>query len=184
VRTEPGRAAVFLDRDGTIIADRDYLADPRGVELLPGAAEGLRVLVRAGFLLVVVSNQSGVARGLFPESAIARVNRAVALALRRAAGVEIAGWYHCPHLPGAKVAAYDRTCDCRKPAPGLILRAARELSIDLGRSFAIGDRPRDCAAGRAAGLRGTVLIGKDAEEGAADHVASDLAAAARWIIER
>jgi histidinol-phosphate phosphatase family protein len=167
-------AAVFLDRDGTIIRDAEYLADPRGIELLPGAAEGLARLAGAGFRLVVVTNQSGVARGLFPESAIDDVNRELAriLALR---GVEVAGWYHCPHLPEAPVAAYARECQCRKPAPGLILRAAGELSIDLARSYAVGDRPRDVEAGRRAGVRGTVLLGEEAP---------DLEVAARLILER
>lgn len=169
--------AVFLDRDGTIIRDRDYLADPRGVELLPGAAGGLRALADAGFVLVVVSNQSGVARGFFPESAVAAVNEALAAALARGAGVTIAGWYVCPHGPESR-------CDCRKPAPGLLLRAARELGLDLARSFAVGDRDRDVEAGRAAGVRATVRIGRPDERGAADHAAPDLAAAAAWIVAR
>ncbi len=180
-----GRRAVFLDRDGTIVEDRGFLGDPAEVALLPGAAEGLLALARAGFLLVVVSNQSGVARGLFSESAVAAVNAAIGEALRRAGGPAIDAWYSCPHLPEGIVPEYARPCDCRKPAPGMILRAARELGIDLAQSVAVGDRARDVEAGRAAGVGAAVLIGPaPAAPPAADHVAPDLLAAARWILER
>jgi D-glycero-D-manno-heptose 1,7-bisphosphate phosphatase len=179
------RPAVFLDRDGTIIEEKGFLGDPRGVALLPGAAEGLAALERAGFALIVVSNQSGVARGFFDERAVAAVNAAVDAALRAAGGPPIDGWYFCPHGP-------DEGCACRKPAPELLLRAARERGIDLERSFAMGDKPRDLEAGRAAGVRATVLVsaGGAGEAAAlsatrsADFVARDLREAARWILDR
>ena len=115
------RPAILLDRDGTIIVDRHYLSNPAEVELLPGAVAGLRRLADAGFALVVVSNQSGVARGLLTEADVAAVNARTA-ALLANEGIQIAGWYYCPHGPEAG-------CDCRKPAAGMAERAAAELGV-------------------------------------------------------
>jgi D-glycero-D-manno-heptose 1,7-bisphosphate phosphatase len=145
------RPAAFLDRDGTVIEDRAYLGEPAGVRLMAGAAEAVARLATAGYRVVVVTNQSGVARGLFDEAAVDAVNRRVAdlLAASSPAAV-IDGFYVCPHL--------DR-CDCRKPLPGLFLRAARERQLDLGRSLAVGDSPRDVQAARAAGCPRTIQIG-------------------------
>jgi D-glycero-D-manno-heptose 1,7-bisphosphate phosphatase len=172
--------AIFLDRDGTIIRDADYLARPSQIEVLPNAVAGLHALRDAGFRLIVCSNQSGVARGFFDEDAVRIVNEALATMLMRD-GAPIDAWYHCPHLPGAAVARYDVACECRKPAPGMILRAAAEHAVDLARSYAVGDRERDLEAGRAAGCRGGVLIGPGpASPG--EVRAGDLLAAARWII--
>lgn len=134
-----GRAAVFLDRDGTIIAERHYLCDPAGVELLPGAAEGLRRMRALGLPLVVVTNQSGVGRGYFGMDAVERVHGRL-IELLAAEGVDIAGIYSCPHAP-------DESCGCRKPQPGLLRRAAGELGIDPARSFVIGDKPCDIDLG-------------------------------------
>jgi D-glycero-D-manno-heptose 1,7-bisphosphate phosphatase len=136
--------AAFLDRDGTIVHDRHYLADPDGLELLAGAGAALRRLSELGFLLVVVSNQSGVGRGLFTLDDVERMNARLRDLLARE-GVVLAGIYVCPHHP-------DDGCRCRKPEPGLIETAAAELGIDLGRSIMIGDRDSDVAAGAAAGL--------------------------------
>lgn len=129
------RPFVFLDRDGTIIEDRHFLADPAGVSLCPGAAEGLRRLQQAGRRLVVISNQSGVGRGLFSEDAVRAVNERM-VALLREAGVTLDGIYWCPHAP-------DSNCDCRKPKPGQIHRAVRELGGDLRGACVIGDRAAD-----------------------------------------
>ena len=147
---EGGRAAALVDRDGTIIREREYLSDPAGVELLPGAAEGLLALQRAGYAIVIVTNQSGVARGLYDETAYAAVAREVERQLRDA-GVRVLGSYHCPHHPD-----FTGPCDCRKPAPGLALRAARDHGLDLGRSVFIGDRVRDVSM--AAGLGGIGVL--------------------------
>lgn len=149
-------AAVFLDKDGTLIEDVPYNVDPRRIRLLPGVASGLAQLHAAGYRLVVVSNQSGVARGYFPESAL-RVVETRIRALLAPAGVPLAGFYYCPHHPDGIVPAYARVCDCRKPAPGLLLRAARELRIDLRRSWCVGDILHDVEAGRRAGCR-TLLL--------------------------
>ena len=182
-------AAVFLDKDGTLIEDLPYNVDPDRIRLAPGAAEGLRLLHHAGYHLIVISNQSGVARGYFAEQALA----AVAARLRgllAAAGVPLAAVYYCPHHPDGAVPAYAVACDCRKPAPGLILRAAYDHSIDLARSWFIGDILHDIEAGRRAGCR-TVLIlnGNETEwdispQRRPHHIAGDLATAAAIITGR
>ncbi|MBU1230914.1 MAG: HAD family hydrolase [Proteobacteria bacterium] len=136
---QAGARAVFLDRDGTVIAERHYLSDPAGVELLPGAAAGLRRMRQLGLRLVLVSNQSGVGRGYFDQTAVERVHGRL-LELLEAQGVTLDGIYVCPHAP-------DDACACRKPLPGLIQRGSRDLGIDLARSFVIGDKPCDVDLG-------------------------------------
>jgi histidinol-phosphate phosphatase family protein len=138
------RAAVFLDRDGTVIVERHYLHDPDGVELLPGAAEGMRRMAAAGLKLVLVSNQSGVGRGYFGRDAVERVHGRL-IELLQAQGVRLDALYICPHAP-AKDRAGD-PCGCRKPLPGLIERASRELGLDPAQSFVIGDKPCDVNLG-------------------------------------
>lgn len=180
--------AVFLDKDGTLVRNVPYNVDPERIRLMPGAAEGLRLLHTAGYRLIVVSNQSGVARGYFPEGALA----AVAARLRgllAAAGVPLAGFYYCPHHPDGAASAYARACDCRKPAPGLLVRAAREHGVDLARSWLVGDILDDVEAGRRAGCR-TVLIvnGGETEWSLSplrlpEFLAADLASAARTIAD-
>lgn len=150
-----GRPAVFLDRDGTVIEDRHHLSDPAGIRLLPGAAGGMRRLADAGYALVIATNQSGIARGLFGEADY-RAVRARLDELLAAAGVRLAGTYHCPHHPD-----FTGPCACRKPAPGMFLRAARELALDLARSVLVGDRVRDVAAAAELGAR-AILVGGDA----------------------
>lgn len=161
------RPAAFVDRDGTVIREREYLADPAGVELLPGALAGLRALSAAGYALVLVSNQSGIARGLYDEAAYQAVQARV-LALLAAGGVPVAGSFHCPHHPD-----FTGPCDCRKPAPGLFLRAAGELDLDPARSIFVGDRLRDVDAARDLGGRGfLVRTGYGASE--AERAGQDL----------
>jgi histidinol-phosphate phosphatase family protein len=149
----PSRPALFLDRDGTLIEDVGYPRDPRRVSLLPGAAAALRRLSQAGFALVIVSNQSGVGRGLISRAEAAAVHAEV---VRRflTVGVTFDGAYYCYHAP-------DEGCPCRKPAPGLLLRAAAELGLDLDRSILVGDKCSDVEAAAAAGCRG-ILLGSDA----------------------
>jgi D-glycero-D-manno-heptose 1,7-bisphosphate phosphatase len=178
-----GRAeAFFLDRDGVIIEDAHYLADADQVRLLPGAAAAIAQLNRAGVAVVVVTNQSGVARGLFPESRIAEVHQRLDELLARE-GARIDRYYHCPHHPTEGVGAYRRDCDCRKPRPGMLLRAAAELGLDLSASWMVGDKLSDAQAAHAAGCR-TVLVrtgkGTHAEQELTDAtvaVVDDLAAA-------
>lgn len=173
------RPAVFLDRDGTLIHDRHYLRDPAGVELLPGVAEAVRRLRDAGFAVVMVTNQSGIARGLLTwedfQATQARLDELLA-----AHGTRLDGVYVCPHHPGVT-----GTCNCRKPAPGLFRRAAAELGLDLARSFFVGDRWRDVEAAEVLG--GTpVLLALQAEEVMRPPhipVVSDLRAAAHYILK-
>ena len=161
------RPAAFVDRDGTIIREGDYLSDPDQVELLPGAVSGLRRLREKGYALVVVTNQSGIARGLYDEPAYRKVEAEVERRLE-AAGVVTLGTYHCPHHPD-----FTGPCDCRKPSPGLALRAAREHDLDLAGSVYIGDRLRDVAM--AAELGGVaVLVRTGYGAGEAAHAPSDV----------
>lgn len=148
--TRAMQPAAFLDRDGTIIVERDYLGDPDGVVLESGAAEGLRALAGAGFRLIVVSNQSGVARGRLTIAQVERVNARVA-ELLAVEGVTIAGWYFCPHGP-------DDGCNCRKPLPGLIDQATAQWPTDLDRSVVIGDKDSDVLAGVARGVPGYLVL--------------------------
>jgi len=177
------RPAVLVDRDGTILVEKDYLADPDDAELIPGAAEALRRLQDAGFAVVVVSNQSGIARGLYGEADYRAVDARMR-ELLRAYGVEVAGSYHCPHHPD-----FTGACDCRKPAPGLFRQAIEELELDAGRSWLIGDRLRDVEAASSLGA-GAILVrtgygaGEAGRAPAGVHVTADLEEAARWITER
>lgn len=150
------RPAVFLDRDGTLIEEADYLASPNQVRLLPGAAAAVRRVREVGVPVVVVTNQSGVARGYFPEERIADVHARLA-ELLAAEGAGVDAFYHCPHHPTEGVGAYRVACDCRKPRPGMLLAAARDLGLDLAASWMIGDKLDDLRAGAAAGCR-TVLV--------------------------
>jgi D-glycero-D-manno-heptose 1,7-bisphosphate phosphatase len=150
--------AIFLDRDGTIIEDAPYIGDPEAVRLLPGAAEAIRRFTELGHLVVVISNQSGIARGLFDEEDLARVHRRLE-ALLDQQGARLDGAYYCPYIDGpeAVVEAYRRKSELRKPRPGMLLQAADELGIDLPQSWMIGNAMRDVEAGIAAGCR-TILI--------------------------
>jgi D-glycero-D-manno-heptose 1,7-bisphosphate phosphatase len=184
------RPAIFLDRDGTIIREAEYLADPAGVEILAGAAAGLRALRAAGFLLVVTSNQSGVARGYFDESTVARINQRLR-ELLSAGGADVDAIYYCPHHTKGTVPHYAVECQCRKPNPGMILSAQKDLDIDLAHSWVIGDKEIDIQFGKNLGLR-TVLVltgygAKTQAEGfkpdqGPDIVSPDLTAAAQAII--
>lgn len=145
------KRAVFLDRDGTLIEDPGYLGDARAIQLIPAVPRALERLTQAGFELVVCSNQSGVARGAFAESDVLAVNAALA-ELLRPHGVCFARMLYCPHHPNAGAGAFRQDCECRKPKPGMTLRAARELAVDLTKSWTVGDALRDLAAGVAAGI--------------------------------
>jgi len=168
---------VFLDRDGTLIEDVGYAGHPEQVRLLDGAVEALRSLQSEGYLLVVVSNQSGVGRGLITSEQAENVHGRVASLLAEN-GIQVAACYYCPHSP-------EENCNCRKPAPGLIVRAARDLNVDLSKSVLVGDKPTDISAGKAAGCR-TVLLGRRDESVLQalepDHVAIDWDAAVQLIV--
>ncbi len=184
------RPAAFLDKDGTLLEDVPYNVDPRLMKLAPGAARGLRELGRLGLPLVVISNQPGVALGRFGYQRL----QAVASRLQEmfvAHGAHLEGCYWCPHHPQGTVAGYSSACDCRKPAPALPRLAARELGLDLGRSWFVGDILDDIEAGRRAGCR-TILVDnggetewrQDRPERIPDHVVADLHEAALHIAAR
>jgi D-glycero-D-manno-heptose 1,7-bisphosphate phosphatase len=185
----PLQPAVFLDRDGTIIDDVGYLDRVDGVVLYPWSADALRLLKRGGFAIVVITNQSGVARGLYAESAVHDVHAHLTDALGRG-GAVVDGWYHCPHHVDAVDAAYRLDCDCRKPKPGMLVRAAADLGLDLARSVVVGDRWSDVAAARAVGAAGVLVrTGAGAREErapeaglSADVIVPSLAEAASWIL--
>jgi D-glycero-D-manno-heptose 1,7-bisphosphate phosphatase len=148
--------AVFLDRDGTVIEDVHYLAQVEQVRLIRGAANAIARLNAAGAAVVVVTNQAGVARGYFPENRVAEVHARLS-ELLSAAGARIDAYYHCPHHATEGIGAYRIACRCRKPEPGMLLNAARDLKLDLSRSWMIGDNISDLAAGSKAGCT-TMLV--------------------------
>jgi D-glycero-D-manno-heptose 1,7-bisphosphate phosphatase len=177
--------AAFIDRDGVINVERHHVFRVADFELLPGAIAGLRHLAEQGYRLVVVTNQAGLAKGLYTDDDYAVLTRHMQ-ALLAQEGIALAGVYHCPHHPQGSVPRYAKACDCRKPAPGLLLRAAAELGLNLAQSVLVGDKPSDTAAGRAAGLHRTVLVESGHElppdtHALADHRCADLAAAAAWL---
>ncbi|HZD04883.1 MAG TPA: HAD family hydrolase [Longimicrobiales bacterium] len=182
-RTVAGtRRAVFLDRDGTVMVEADYLADPAGVELIQGAATAIRRLKGAGFAVVLVSNQSGIARGLYDETDY----QAVAARLREVLGSRGAApdaTYHCPHHPD-----FSGPCDCRKPATGMYRRAAAELGLDLAASYYVGDKPGDVEPALTLGGKGILVrtgYGRESEDRipAGMPAVDDLAEAAERILQ-
>lgn len=151
------RPAVFLDRDGVLIVEAEYLSEVAQVRLVPGAAAAVRRLNDAGRPVVVVTNQSGVARGFFPEARVGVVHAHIAELLHAEAGARIDRFDYSPFHPTEGVGEYRRETDCRKPKAGMLLRSAAALGLDLGRSWMVGDRRTDLEAGAAAGCR-TILV--------------------------
>jgi D-glycero-D-manno-heptose 1,7-bisphosphate phosphatase len=167
--------AVFLDRDGTLLHDADYCSDPKQVRIFPGVSEALRTLKSKGFKLLIITNQSGIGRGFFTLEQYRAVEAEV---LRQLGGGLIDATYFCPDVPGAP-------SKCRKPAPGMILQAAREHDIDLARSFFIGDKEIDVECAHNAGVRAVRVrtgFNKMSGNSSADWVAEDLPAAAEIIV--
>lgn len=147
------RPAAFLDRDGVLNIDRGYTHKPDHLEWIAGAPDAVRLLNQAGYYVIVITNQSGVARGYYQEAAVHQFHAHMQDALR-ALGAHIDAFYYCPHHPEGTVKEYAVRCRCRKPNPGLLEQAAREWPIDLGRSFLIGDKDDDMAAAAAFNIRG------------------------------
>jgi D-glycero-D-manno-heptose 1,7-bisphosphate phosphatase len=178
------KKALFLDRDGVIIEDTGYPHDPDKIRILPGVVEALRRFQSEGWLIVVVANQSGVARGYFGKEAVEAVNKRVREVLELK-GVSLEGVYYCPHHPD-----FTGECDCRKPKPGMLARAASDLKINLKSSIMVGDKMSDVLAGKAAGClkSGLVLTGPGSEKEAkkskeADFVVNDLEELAKLIFK-
>ena len=187
-REGAGRAA-FLDRDGTIIEEVGYLDRPERVVFYPWTIDAIRVLNRAGITVVMVTNQSGVARGFFSEAVVDEVHRHMAAMLAEG-GARIDAYYYCPHHPDGKVPGYAQACDCRKPGRALVDRAVREFGIDPARSFVVGDRWVDVALAHTIGA-GAILVRtgygmseelKPPANLTADVVVDNLIAASSWIL--
>jgi D-glycero-D-manno-heptose 1,7-bisphosphate phosphatase len=186
------RAAVFLDRDGTINEEVDFVRTPAELVLIPGAAAAIRRLNDAGLVTCVISNQSGVARGFYTEGDLIGIHAKLERDLA-AAGARIDRIYYCPHHPTKGSPPYDVACECRKPAPGMLVQGGREFGVDLARSFVVGDRDVDIQVARAVGAR-SVLVRtgyglRTLEEIAGtdivpDYVASDLTDAVTHILQR
>ncbi len=174
--------AVFLDRDGVLNVDSpDFIKTADELHMLPGVPRAIASLNAAGFLTIVVTNQSGLARGIVTPENLAAMNAKLLNAVQKGGG-NIAALYYCPHLPSDG-------CDCRKPSPGMLLRAATEHGIDLGKSFLVGDKPDDIACGAGAGCRTVLALSGQTHfydparfPTQPDHVARDLPAAAEWIL--
>ena len=158
-------AAVFLDRDGVINEDSGYVGHWDSFVFLPGAVDAMRALCDAGFALIIVTNQSGIGRGYYTEEDFHRLTEQMCEELSQQ-GVSVAGVYFCPHLPEATLPQYRKTCNCRKPSPGLIHRAIEDLDIDLTRSAMVGDKISDMQAALAAGIpyRYQVIDGESYED--------------------
>jgi histidinol-phosphate phosphatase family protein len=184
------KPAFFLDRDGTINIDRVYINDPRLIELIPGAAAAVKRAQAAGFLIVVVTNQSGIARGIIDPGALPKIHARLDELLASEAGASVDRYEICVHRP-------EEGCECRKPKPRMVREAAKALGIDLSRSVFVGDRLSDVATGIASGCRYSILLrtgmGEKAEklldlrakpEETPDYVAHDLGEAVDWALER
>jgi D-glycero-D-manno-heptose 1,7-bisphosphate phosphatase len=182
------RRGVFLDRDGTIIEDVPYLGDPKGVKLIAGSADAIKMLNERGIAVVVITNQSGIARKLFSRNDLEQVHERM-IQLIEEAGGRLDGVFYCPHHP-----EFDVECECRKPKPGLILMAAERLKLDLSRSYTIGDNPTDVLCGMNAGTKTVLIRGaqndperlQTGEISAADlkpdRVAGNLLEAVEWLL--
>ena len=187
------RPAVFIDRDGTLTDEVGYVNHPSRLRLLPRSAQAIRRLNEAGVPAVVVTNQAGIARGYFSEEVLTAVNETLVTQLRHA-GARLDGIFVCPHHPSEGAPPYRAHCECRKPRPGLLRRAAAELGLDLARSTMIGDKPSDLVPGREVGAA-TVLVltgygrgeweyRRSHFEVKPDHVADDLLDAVEWALAR
>lgn len=169
------RRAVFIDRDGTLIEEAGYLSSLERLVFFPYTVDAVRLLNRAGFTAVVITNQAGIARGIVKEDFVSAAHRHISERLE-AGGARIDAYYHCPHHPDGIIESLRIACECRKPQPGLIRRAANDLDIDLAASYTIGDRWHDVEAGRAAGTR-TILVrtgyGRKEEQKPRDGVLAD-----------
>lgn len=184
--------AVFLDRDGTLIEEAGYLDSLDRMHLFPWTVDALRLLERAGYRRVVVTNQSGIALGLFDQAFVEDTHVALGARLGEA-GASVDAFYYCPHHPHGQIDAFREICRCRKPEAALLRQAADAMNLDLSRSYAIGDRWGDVQLAQSAGLRGGILVrtgyGRSAERRPvtgleAAHVADHLMGAVTWILRQ
>jgi len=186
-QSSPPRPAAFLDRDGTIIVEREFLGDPDGVEIMPGVPEAIQLLNGWGYWVIGVSNQSGIARGYYGVHEVDAVNQRIIESLAKL-GARLDRIYYCPHLPEISLARGEPLCGCRKPAPGMIDQARQDFPIDMTRSFVVGDQVCDVGLARSAGLPGLLVLTGFGEnerqrlsaEHAPNIIVDDLLAAVRW----
>ncbi len=184
------KRAVFLDRDGTLLEEANYIAEIERLLFFPYSADAVRLLNRAEFAVVVITNQAGIARGIVEESFVAEAHAAVTERLAEG-GARVDAYYYCPHHPNGIVERYRRACDCRKPQPGMLRRAATDLGLDLTASFVVGDKLTDVEAGHAAGARGVLVrTGYGRKEEALpnpavrpDAIVDNLMGAVAWILQ-
>lgn len=181
------KKAVFLDRDGTINIEKNYLFKIEDFEYLPGVKQGLKILQDAGFLLIIVTNQSGIARGYYTEDDYKILNSWMIDDLKES-GINIVATYFCPHHPEAKIEQYRKTCNCRKPGKELFYEAAKEYNIDIASSYVIGDKHRDLTLCKDEDLdtrvHGYLIYSENKEEGNIHCIEGGLLDAAGCIIER
>jgi D-glycero-D-manno-heptose 1,7-bisphosphate phosphatase len=183
------RPAVFLDRDGTLVEEAGYLDRLERLVFFPYSVDAVRLLNRANLAVVIVTNQAGIARGIFKDSFVAEAHRHIASRLS-AGGARVDGFYYCPHHPEAVIEEYRKSCDCRKPQPGLLKRAASDLDLALDRSFVVGDRWHDLEAGERVGARGVLVrTGYGKTEEASPHanvkpsaIVDNVMEAVSWIL--
>jgi D-glycero-D-manno-heptose 1,7-bisphosphate phosphatase len=177
------KSAVFLDRDDTLIRDRVYLSDPEGIELLPGAPEAIRLLNEEGIPAILVTNQSGIARGIFDEERLGVIHGELKRLLADR-GARLDAVYYCPHHPEGKVPEFSLTCTCRKPGPGMLMQAARDFGLDLRSCFMIGDKAEDVLTIHGVGGKSILVdAGKPLSGGIKpDFMAQNLIQAVQWIL--
>ena len=197
----PSTTAIFLDRDGTLIEEVGYLHRLEDIRIYPEAFEAVKKINQSGAQAIVITNQSGIARGLITQEDLERLHRQINDAFRQK-GARLDAYYHCPHHPTEGTGKHTRTCDCRKPQPGLLLRAAQELQLDLEASHMIGDTLRDIEAGHRAGCQSILvktgygqeellLLNEEQASGSSsinpvqrsDHVSTNILEAVNWILE-
>lgn len=187
-----GRVGVFLDRDGTLNEELDFIRTPNDLHIINGAATAVRKLNERGIIVCVISNQSGIARGYFSEADLVLIHQKLTQELARE-GARVDQIYYCPHHPTEGKEPYNSDCDCRKPKPGMLLRGAKEHRVDLSRSFVVGDSVVDMQAGAAAGATSILVLtgyGKPSLEQCfrdhvhIDHVAPTVNEAVEFILQR
>jgi len=180
---------VFLDRDGTIVDDVGYMNSPEQINFIPGSIAAIKKLNEAGYKVVVITNQAGVARGLITEDMLQTIDKTLHKHIL-SGGAHLDGIYYCPHHAEHGHYPYKQDCECRKPHPGLIKKAARDLNLDLSQSYMVGDKATDIEAGKRAGTKTImVLSGRGNNEKGrltdpADHVADNLQAAVTWLLKQ
>ncbi len=184
------RAAIFIDRDNTLIHNDGDLGDPDAVQLIPGASHAVREFNKMGYRVIVITNQGGVARGKYTEADVHRVHQKISEIISAQSGGQIDGYYYCPYHPQGIVPKYTREDPLRKPAPGMLLQADKDFGIEFKKSWMIGDAPRDIQAGQAVGTQ-TILIGKElnhptqnAQDNNTDFEAKDMLQALKIVQQK